>query len=963
MKSAARFFLLLAIPITSAYAAKTGSVFYAPQVMQKIRNTAAADEWGKSVREQTVKTAAVWLAMSDDSLWQHMFASTITRSWMVWSNGFCPSCKKSVAMYSWKINGLEKPWKVQCPNCNEYFPKNDFYAFYRSGLDEHAAFDPKKADRSLLINHEHPELNDSLHLYGVDDGEGYVEGENRWRFIGAYLIYGQWKQRIMMGVRNLAAAYVLTGDPAYAHKAAIMLDRLADLFPDFDFSTQGLSYERKDPIIGQGYVTVWHDGCEELRELALAYDMIYDAMAQDQDLLKFLGKKARQFSPANPKTTVMDIRDNIETRLFRDALRNRYKIESNFPRTDATIAILETVLGWPEKKQAVLEIVDRFISKSTQADGLSGEKGFSGYASGAPRCLAQFLSLYSRMETGFLRDLLARHPALIKTFRVYADAWFMEQYYPNIGDTGIFGKKTERYAAANFLKSPGPAEMASYAFTSSFTLFWQLYEITQDPVFVQILYKENEYKSAGLPFDLFCTNPQAFQNNVDRVIKQYGSQLEAKTFNLQEWCLAMFHSGQGENRRALWIDYDVGGNHCHADAMNVGLLAKGLDLLPPFGYPPVQFGGWVSPKALWYRKTASHNTVVVDGQDQMPGIGQRETEPLAEQLNPLKRHQAGKTTCWMPGKNVQGIRVSGAALYRGLQLQQYERTVALVDISENDSYVLDVFRVIGGSDHVKLTHGYFGELVTEGLHLKPVDDLGFDAQISELRSDDRPVSGWKAMWKVRDDYHYLPADAEIQLHYFDATTDAMAGVAKTWMAFGFNSDQTAEIPCLLVRRKSALPGLASCFADVIEPSEKQSRINAVQRLEVCSMDQTAYSDMNVALVVHLQNGEQDRILAMDVENPLRQTPSFVTSRVAVVPQWRLVTDAEFCLLRTDQTGQIKKLALAHGTYVKVGDFEMHANAGSAFLEMDLLHGALSVVAGEAETVKSAVYQAKRLSIK
>ena len=79
------------------------------------------------------------------------------------------------------------------------------------GLNEQGIFEPARADRSLLFNVEHPDPTDPLHGFGVDDGEGYVAGEKRWRFIGAYLIYGQWKQAIVVGIRQLAAAYLVSG--------------------------------------------------------------------------------------------------------------------------------------------------------------------------------------------------------------------------------------------------------------------------------------------------------------------------------------------------------------------------------------------------------------------------------------------------------------------------------------------------------------------------------------------------------------------------------------------------------------------------------------------------------------------------------------------------------------------------------------------------------------------------------
>jgi len=118
-----------------------------------------------------------------------------------------------------------------CPHCRELFPKNDFEKFYRSGLDERNVFDPNRADRSLLFNAEHPDPADPLHKFAVDDGEGYVDGEKRWRFIGAYLIYGQWKKAIVDGIISLSAAYAVTGDKAYAHRAGVLFDRVADLYP------------------------------------------------------------------------------------------------------------------------------------------------------------------------------------------------------------------------------------------------------------------------------------------------------------------------------------------------------------------------------------------------------------------------------------------------------------------------------------------------------------------------------------------------------------------------------------------------------------------------------------------------------------------------------------------------------------------------------------------------------------
>jgi hypothetical protein len=186
-----------------------------------------------------VAAAKAWLAFSDEQLWEMMFGNTIKRSWMVWSNGYCPACKQSVPMYNWVMEPFQYPWKVRCPHCSERFPKNDFEKFYRSGLDANHVFDPQRADRSLLFNTEHPNPNDPLYIFGVDDGEGYVADGHRWRFIGAYLIFGHWKQLIQGGIVRLSAAYAVTGDTAYSHRAGVLLDRVADLYPAHDFGQTG----------------------------------------------------------------------------------------------------------------------------------------------------------------------------------------------------------------------------------------------------------------------------------------------------------------------------------------------------------------------------------------------------------------------------------------------------------------------------------------------------------------------------------------------------------------------------------------------------------------------------------------------------------------------------------------------------------------------------------------------------
>jgi len=912
-------------------APKEVSVFFPKDLIAKAKANAAKSPWAARVQKEIAEAAQPWLKMSDEALWSLMFGNTIKRSWMVWSNGHCPACKQDVPMYNWQMDALRHPWKTRCPHCKEYFPKNDFAKFYRSGLDEHGVFDPKRADRSLLFNTAHPHPKDPLHTFGVDDGEGYVEGDKRWRFIGAYLIYGQWKQAILGGINSLAVAYVVTGDPAYAHKAGILLDRVADLYPTMDFGKEGVMYEGPPR---SGYVSTWHDACEETRGLALAYDMVREALVEDGRLAAFLAKKAKQYHLANPKTSGADICRNIEERILRDALNNPDKIYSNYPRTELCVATIKTILDWPQNRAEVYAILDGIIQKATAVDGMTGEKGLAGYTCIGPHGVAEILANYARLDPGFLKDALQRHPQLRDTFRFHLDTWCLQKYYPQSGDTGSFARQVTQYAGVAFSRNP-------WLHPSMFTLLERLHELTGEPAFIQALYRANGDSVEGLPYDLFADDPAAFQKKVQEVIAREGPVPRLGSVNKQAWHLAILRSGQGADERALWLDYDAGERHGHADGLNLGLFAKGLDLLPDFGYPPVQYGGWGAPRAVWYTMTAAHNTVAVNGRNQRAG--------------------AGKTTLWADGKQFRAIRASAPALIEG---KQYERTAALVDLSARDFYVLDVFRVVGGNDHTKFLHSHFGQITTQGLTLQPAADYGHDTQMRGFQGDPSPQPGWSVDWKIEDRYQYLPPGAEVHLRYTDLTTGAQALTAEAWVSVGgVSGNEQAWIPRVLTRRQAKEEPLASTFVGVLEPYEKSSQITQIRRLILETTGGAAYPDSNVALEIELADGRRDLFVAADAENPLNLSPSRTEQKVLAQKAWGLRLDGEMCLIRRAASGAIERIVLCQGRSVTAGDVAVTLKRDVDLIEIVLEEESASVVAGRPEEMQEIVAQGRPVRLR
>ncbi len=924
--------LTLAAAGLPAQPLKQQSALYTREMRERALANAAKFPWAAELAKGVTDRAQPWMKRSDNELWDSIFGPNHLRSHMVWSAGYCPACRRPVPMYDWQIDAWKHPWKVRCPHCRQFFPKNDYHAFHRSGLNEHGVFDPAKADRSLLFNTEHPDPADPLHTFGVDDGEGYAAEGHHWYFIGAYLQYGQYVDLILSGIEDLAAAYVVSGDAKYAHKSAILLDRLADIWPDYDFAKRGLVYERKVYGGGRaGYVTYSINSAWEVSRLTLAYDQIFDALKEDRELLSFLSEKAKRYKLDNPKSSVEDIQRNIESRILGDVLQHPEKIHTNYPGTEAAIANIHTVLGWPGNREEVLKELDAIVAKSTTTDGLSGEKGLTGYADIAPQFLTTFLETYARADATLLPELLRRHPKFRQTYHFHTDLWLDHKYAPLSGDCGAFASQTTTYMgaplpdnAATLLGKPGLP-------VSGHSFFWRLYKATGEPFYLQVSYDANKRRADGLPYDLFAADPLAVQRDIRNVIRKYGERPEAGSINKQEWRIGMLRSSRHPERDAVWMDYDsipLSGikNHYHYDAMNIGLFARGLDLLPEFGYPAVQFGDWHTPQARWHLMTAAHNTVVVDGKNQPGG--------------------PSTTTLWADGDLFRAMRASSPAQYKG---SQYERTVAMVELPESDFYVIDLFRVAGGTDHAKFLRSHFSTLTTTGLNLAPAPDFGHDTLMRNFRTDADPKGGWSAVWTAEDRRHYLPPGTEVRLRYTDLTRGAQASTAESWTVMNATSTEQLYIPTVMLRRRSTTEPLRSTFLGVLEPFGKTPSVASIRRLDLDGLPES-----NVAVECKLVSGGKDLWIAGEE-----------TSAPVVLTEKRnhVRVDGQMAFVRWTPDGAVERIAAAKARSVSAGDLTVEFRQPVDYMEMSFRDGKAILLAGRAADIRQVRRAGKRVSWK
>ena len=202
------------------------------------------------------------------------------------------------------------------------------------------------------------------------------------------------------------------------------------------------------------------------------------------------------------------------------------------------------------------------------------------------------------------------------------------------------------------------------------------------------------------------------------IIDSSGAETQIGNVNKQQWHLAILRSGKSTDSRAVWLDYNAGlccdlysgfGGHSHQDCMNristVHAEGASMSLMPDFGYPPVQFGGWYTERAKWYKSTAAHNTVLINNAEQSDG--------------------AGHTTLWADGEGFSAIAASAPNVYPKVATK-YDRAVTLVDVSPADFYVLDIFRVIGGHEHAKFFLSHFGQIESS----LPMETVAADYSLS-----------------------------------------------------------------------------------------------------------------------------------------------------------------------------------------------------------------------------------------
>lgn len=626
---------------------------------------------------------------ADEKLFNGMVESTLPRAPFVQSvepKG-CPVCGRKIfegrsPFYPWVVDPEKHPWKVGCPECGRWFPSNDFAAG-----DMHSGEFP-------------------------DDGWGYFKlGEKiPYAFIAYYTqwsYHGKYPQQ----VESLCDLYARSGNRKIGHSAAVGFLRIAEQYLNLAVNiNQRKGYMRNavwtGGIIPQTKVTLYNTWLyiehnwevPYVSNLSRAFDKLWDFFEQeDPELLSFMQQHG------HPEIKTMeDIRNFIETGYFRTVAQACLDkgLIGNLPQGQRATVETALFLNTPRSFELVDWVFNGpglmryFLTNDYFIDGSAFES--QGYNAGHVYNLEEFAQVMEKVrKLNPDRYTAGKFPALT------ADPKY-KQLFDFCLNFNLIGRTHAQTGDCGDVAGTDPLPQFE---TTDVAPNWFVgpYALTKEPRFALALY--DPQTKAPIPA---VTDPE-LRASVEKAVAERGADIEQVSNVCDGYGHAILRSGRGEDRRALWIRYGVARGHYHDDMLTIGWEAKQRKLLPELGYP--HSWNWRVP---WEGNWATHYAARVLG-----------GPPSQYPEDPWRRTRRGHCKLFADGPWARAATayslghqdVPPPEVYRLLPDQLMERTVALIDLNEQDSYVVDVFHLGGGSDNYWSFHGprSEGEASLEGL--------------------------------------------------------------------------------------------------------------------------------------------------------------------------------------------------------------------------------------------------------
>ncbi len=304
--------------------------------------------------------------------------------------------------------------------------------------------------------------------------------------------------------------------------------------------------------------------------------------------------------------------------------------------------------------------------------------------------------------------------------------------------------------------------------------------------------------------------------------------------------LAVMRAGAGLDQTFVSVDCTRFGGHCHTGPFNLLLYGARHEMLYDQGYITD-----TTPTQRWMDSPEAHNTAVVRMAD-------GSTSQCVKWRGSL-RFFADEPAV----KAVEVAEEDAALLKPAGKDAMYRRTVVLMAAAS--PYVVDIFRLRGGTTHDYYVHSLGRTLTLTGATLKPVADQkqslydvsGFEYRtttgakfltgISRTKTDGTFTAAWSDMRDWRTVPPEIDKDAVTRVRILGmGGTEVFVGNAPGRRYYKGARDLAERVKVMCVRRKAeAFSEVPDAFVAVIDAVRgKADNIRQIRQLKVLSGDKT-----------------------------------------------------------------------------------------------------------------------------
>jgi len=337
--------------------------------------------------------------------------------------------------------------------------------------------------------------------------------------------------------------------------------------------------------------------------------------------------------------------------------------------------------------------------------------------------------------------------------------------------------------------------------------------------------------------------------------------LDLRTEYFPGWQVGVLRSGNDASQTAFYFNGYCAHGHRHYDTLGVIYHAYNQELVSDRGYI------WDDPRNAWTKSTLAHNLVTVDGKSQ----------------NAKQRRSRLELFGTLPG--VEVIQASADAY---AECSEYRRTCALVRLPQGDNYVVDLFRVRGGRLHQYGLNCNGRFLGLDGLEPAPIDEQ--IRWLANLRAVQKPPEVCSAAWDC--------AGTRLRLWMLGPLDRLLVADAPGWRSYKGDQLNAPPITQIFAERK-ATQDLRSLYAAVMSPFQGEaSPIRTVQLVPA-----EPQTDHAVAVAIE-RDGATDYVLSCLDDQPHNFGPLRMTGR--------------FGMATLDASGRLLRAYLLEGTELSAG---------------------------------------------